>query len=77
MASDTASMGRSRHIARRANFLLDAVEAGELRARHLPGEDTCADLLTKPLDRKRFTRLRAYLMNLPAGEPTAQLKHMR
>ena len=31
-------------------------------SRHMPGEDTCADALTKPLDRKRFVRLREYMM---------------
>ena len=36
---------------------------GEIEPRHLPGEDTCADALTKPLDKKRFVRLREYLMN--------------
>ena len=58
-----ASIGRSRHIARRANFLQDMHESGEIEPRHLPGEDTCADALTKPLDKKRFVRLREYLMN--------------
>ena len=63
VASDAASIGRSRHIARRANFLQDMHESGEIEPRHLPGEDTCADALTKPLDKKRFVRLREYLMN--------------
>ena len=63
VASDAASIGRSRHIARRANFLQDMHESGEIEPRHLPGEDTCADALTKPLDKKRFVRLRKYLMN--------------
>ena len=63
VASDAASIGRSRHIARRANFLQDMHESGEIEPRHLPSEDTCADALTKPLDKKRFVRLREYLMN--------------
>ena len=45
------------------NFLQDMHESGEIEPRHLPGEDTCADALTKPLDKKRFVRLREYLMN--------------
>ena len=62
VATDAASMGRSRHIARRANFLQDANQAHEVMSRHMPGDDTCADALTKPLDRKRFVRLREYMM---------------
>ena len=69
VATDAASVGRSRHIARRANFLLDAHDSGALQPRHLAGENTCADALTKPLDRKRFVRLREYLMNTRAGAP--------
>jgi len=68
IATDAASVGRSRHIARRANFLLDAYERGDVTARHMPGEDTCADMMTKPLDRKRFVRLRGYVMNERARE---------
>ena len=41
VASDAASIGRSRHFARRANFLQDMHESGEIEPRHLPGEDTC------------------------------------
>ena len=37
-----------------------------IKARHLAGDAQAADLLTKPLDRKRFATLRAYLMNSDA-----------
>ena len=30
----------------------------------MPGEDTVADTLTKPLERKKFVRLREYLLNM-------------
>ena len=74
VATDAASMGRSRHIARRANFLQDANQAHEVMSRHMPGEDTCADALTKPLDRKRFVRLREYMMGQyrKSGGPAAK-----
>jgi hypothetical protein len=62
VANDARSIGRSRHIARRARFLLELHHVGAIRLRYLPGEDQAADLLTKPLARARFVRLRAYLM---------------
>ena len=39
-------------------------EHGEIQTRHMPGEDTVADTLTKPLERKKFVRLREYLLNM-------------
>ena len=66
VANDAASIGRSRHIARRSRFLLEAYAQGVIKARHLAGDAQAADLLTKPLDRKRFAALRAYLMNSDA-----------
>ena len=66
VANDAASIGRSRHIARRSRFLLEAYARGIIRARHLAGDAQAADLLTKPLDRKRFVALRTYLMNSDA-----------
>ena len=39
-------------------------ERGEIETRHMPGEDTVADSLTKPLEQKKFIRLREYLLNM-------------
>ena len=63
---DAGSIGRSTHIARRSRFLLEAHAAGLIKAKHLAGDAQAADLLTKPLDRKRFVALRTYLMNTDA-----------
>jgi len=62
-AQDAQSIGRSRHIARRAHFLLRAHEVGALRVLWLKTGSTAADALTKPLPAKQFTRLRGYIMN--------------
>ena len=52
----------------------DANQAHEVMSRHMPGDDTCADALTKPLDRKRFVRLREYMMGQyrKSGGPAAK-----
>ena len=63
IANDARSLGRSRHIARRARFLLEAKLSGSLRLAHLKGDSMPADALTKPLERKRFAALRNYIMN--------------
>lgn len=77
IVSDAASVGRSRHIARRAHFCLEAAATGSIRPRWLSTEANVADLLTKSLERKRFVRLRSYLMNEAAagsaGAPSGQL----
>ena len=74
VASDAASIGRSRHIARRANFCLEANVGGSIRSRWLSTEANVADVLTKPLDRKRFIKLRGYMMNHGAQQEN-ETKH--
>ena len=64
MASDAGSVGRTRHIARRARFLLEVHAQGALRAAYTPGLQQVADILTKPLERARFETLRSRLMNI-------------
>ena len=66
VAGDARSLGRSKHIARRSQFLIEAQGRRQIRCRHISGEVQAADLLTKPLERKRFMSLRRYLMNTDA-----------
>ena len=77
VASDAASVGRSRHIARRANFCMEAGAADLVQTRWLCTEDNVADILTKPLDRKRFVRLRAHMMNEAADSRNRSEKDMK
>ena len=63
-ANEAGSMGRGRHIARRVNFLQDAHASGCIKSKWIPTEHLAADMLTKPLEKRRFSKLRAYLMNL-------------
>ena len=62
LAERAESLGRSRHIARRANFLQMATSQLLLRCGWVSTEHLVADMLTKPLDRKRFVALRERLM---------------
>ena len=61
---DAQSVGRSRHIARRASFLQDMHESGAVRVSWVDTARQVADILTKPLASKQFEALRAYLMNV-------------
>ena len=62
LAQNAESLGRSRHIARRANFLQMAHGQNLLRVSWLSTVHMLADMLTKPLDRRRFTHLRDIMM---------------
>ena len=63
LANDAASLGRSKHIARRARFLLEANGVGAIRLRSIAGSAQGADVLTKPLERKRFVALVEHMLN--------------
>ena len=67
IAKAAESLGRSRHIARRANFLQMASGLGAVRCVWCSTDDLIADLLTKPLDRRRFQKLRSMMMGSPAS----------
>ena len=52
---------RSKHIDIRYHFLRDQYEKGVVDLIHVESEDQLADILTKPLDERTFTRLRGEL----------------
>ena len=62
VGTDSGSIGRSRHLAMRARFLQDCKEGGEARMGYISTDNNAADMLTKPLDRAKFKKHRAYLM---------------
>ena len=68
VANDSGSVGRSRHLAMRAKFLQDCKELGITRVGYIATNDNPADLLTKPLDRAKFQKHRAYLMGLESED---------
>ena len=52
---------RSKHIDIRFHFLRDQYEKGVVDLIHVDTDNQLADILTKPLDEKAFTRLRGEL----------------
>lgn len=52
---------RSKHIDVFAHFVRERVQNGELRIEHVSSEDQIADILTKPIPRVLFHRLREKL----------------
>ena len=64
IANDAGSVARSRHLAMRARFLQDFKAMGEGKVCYIRTEDNAADALTKPLERARFLKHRAYLLGM-------------
>lgn len=52
---------RSKHIDVRAHFVRERVQNGELKIEHIPSKEQVADILTKPIPRVQFQRLREKL----------------
>ena len=63
MAENGASASRrTRHINVRYFFIKERIDNGEIRVSYLPTEEMIADLLTKPIQGKLFTKLRDRLL---------------
>ena len=54
---------RTRHIAVRFYFVADRVASKEIKIEYMSTNNMLADILTKPLQGKLFTRLRDALLN--------------
>ena len=63
MSEDYVSNNRTKHIERRHLKIRELVEQGIIKVTHVAGEDNIADILTKPLGRRRFEKLRKELLN--------------
>jgi hypothetical protein len=57
---------RSRHINIKFFFITDRVDKGEIAIKYMPTEEMLADLLTKPLQGKKFRLMRDKLLGLAA-----------
>ena len=67
VANDSGSVGRGRHLAMRARFLQDCKAAQICQVGYVPTLENAADMLTKPLDRSKFSKHRMYLMGMADG----------
>lgn len=63
LAKNYISNSRTKHIERRHLKIRELVEQMQVRAEFVPTEENVADILTKPLARPRFEKLRRLLMN--------------
>jgi hypothetical protein len=61
MADNPVEHSRTKHIDIRHHFLRDHQQKGYIEVYHINTENQLADIFTKPLDEKRFCRLRSEL----------------
>lgn len=54
---------RTRHVNIRYFWIKDRIASGEAIIEHLPTNDMVSDILTKPLQGKKFLELREKLLN--------------
>jgi hypothetical protein len=63
MADNPVDHSRTKHIAIRYHFLRDHQQRGDIEIAYINTKDQLADIFTKPLDEKTFTKLR-YELNI-------------
>ena len=63
LAKNYISNSRTKHIERRHLKIRELVEEFKVRPEFIPTEENVADIMTKPLGRRRFEKLRRILMN--------------
>jgi hypothetical protein len=61
LADNPVEHSRTKHIDIRHHFLRDYHQRGDIDIYHISTENQLADIFTKPLDKKRFCRLRGEL----------------
>jgi hypothetical protein len=61
LADNPVEHSRTKHINIRHHFLRDHQQKGDIDVYHISTENQLADIFTKPLDEKRFCRLRSEL----------------
>jgi hypothetical protein len=61
LADNLVEHSRTKHIDIRHHFLRDHQQKGDIDVYHISTENQLADIFTKPLDEKRFCRLRSEL----------------
>ena len=68
IAHNPVQHSKTKHIPIRHHFLHDYVLKGDISIDHVSTEDQLADIFTKPLDEKRFSKLRCELNILESSD---------
>jgi hypothetical protein len=63
LADNLVELNHTKHIDIRHHFLRDHQQRGDIDVCHISTEYQLADIFTKPLDEKRFCKLRSELMS--------------
>lgn len=61
IAKNPVTHARTKHIDIRYHYIREAVQNGLIDVQYCPTDEMCADLLTKPLPKERFQKLRIAL----------------
>jgi hypothetical protein len=64
MADNPIEHSRTKHIAIRYHFLRDHQQRGDIEIAYVSTKEQLADIFTKPLDEKTFTKLRLPLHSI-------------
>jgi KUP system potassium uptake protein len=71
IARNPVSHGRTKYIDIRYHFIREAIQERNISLEYCPTEDMLADLLTKPIPKARFKKLRDEMgMGYSAPQPT-------
>lgn len=61
LSSKSIFHGRTKHIEIQHHWIREIVKQGDIKLQHCPTEEMVADLLTKPLGKRQFLKLRSKL----------------
>jgi hypothetical protein len=61
LSEDPLLHARVKHIDIKFHFLRECVLRGDITLQHIPSRDNIADIFTKPLERRKFEKLRSFL----------------
>jgi hypothetical protein len=76
MADNPVEHSRTKHIAIRYHFLRDHQQRGDIEIAYVSTKEQLADIFTKPLDEKTFTKLRNELNILDSQNFDSNIAHI-
>jgi hypothetical protein len=76
MADNPVEHSRTEHITIRYHFLRDHQQRGDIKSAYVSTKEQLADIFTKPLDEKTFTKLRHELNILDSRNFDCYIAHI-